>query len=176
MTSKRLHWCADSDKCVCPIHNTQLFYSHKYKAHACQDPKCEYGNVVIWAGGVGHHEKAVARAVRFMHTNFRSNITMEDLGFKTTGYSKYHFSRLFASITGLTPGVFLNLMRVAEAKKLLETTTMSVMKITHYIGFSSVGTFSTKFSRIVGMPPIMYRRSFWETKMDPTEVESITSR
>lgn len=42
MNEYREHEC--TEKCVCHIHNTQMFYSKREKLHACQDPSCVFAH------------------------------------------------------------------------------------------------------------------------------------
>jgi AraC family transcriptional regulator len=71
--------------------------------------------------------------------------------------SRFHFSRMFADATGVTPGRFLTAVRLFEAKRLLLTTSLNVSDIVCSVGYSSVGTFTSRFSRAVGMTPTQYR-------------------
>ncbi|WP_446697200.1 helix-turn-helix transcriptional regulator [Streptomyces cremeus] len=72
-------------------------------------------------------------------------------------FSKFHFTRLFRDSTGLSPGRFLSALRLQEAKRLLRTTGFSVAEISAQVGYSSVGTFSTRFKECVGLPPSEFR-------------------
>ena len=52
----------------------------------------------------------------------------------------------------------MSALRLQRAKQLLASTQLSVADITHVVGFNSVGTFSTRFTSAVGMPPTSYRK------------------
>lgn len=71
--------------------------------------------------------------------------------------SPFHFSRVFAKATGTTPGRYLTAVRLFEAKRLLLTTSMTVSDIVCSVGYSSVGTFTSRFTRSVGLSPSQYR-------------------
>ncbi len=71
--------------------------------------------------------------------------------------SRFHFCRIFANSTGVTPGRYLSAVRMCEAKRLLLTTPQSVADIVCSVGYSSVGTFTTRFTQDVGMTPSQYR-------------------
>ena len=73
-------------------------------------------------------------------------------------FSKFHFSRIFRRVTGVSPGRFLSAIRLQEAKHLLVSTTLNVADISLRVGYNSVGTFSSRFTRSVGMSPTAYRR------------------
>jgi AraC-like DNA-binding protein len=101
--------------------------------------------------------KAVDRAIGAMRTSLGDHLTIDDLA-RAAMFSKYHFSRVFQRVTGVSPGRFLSAMRLAEAKRLLVSTSMTVADISHQVGYNSVGTFSSRFSSSVGVSPITYRQ------------------
>ncbi|MBE8522963.1 helix-turn-helix transcriptional regulator [Amycolatopsis sp. H6(2020)] len=101
--------------------------------------------------------QAVARAIVTMRDNLGERLTIDDLA-RAAMFSKFHFTRVFLRVTGLSPGRFLSALRLAEAKHLLATTVISVADISHQVGYNSVGTFSARFSGSVGIPPSGYRQ------------------
>jgi AraC-like DNA-binding protein len=101
--------------------------------------------------------QAVARAIVTMRDRLGERLTIDDLA-RAAMFSKFHFTRVFLRTTGLSPGRFLSAMRLAEAKRLLTTTTISVADISHQVGYNSVGTFSARFSGSVGVSPSAYRQ------------------
>lgn len=101
--------------------------------------------------------RAVERAIHTMKNNLGDRLTIDDLA-RSAMFSKFHFSRMFQRVTGVSPGRFLSAMRLAEAKRLLVTTSITVADIGHQVGYNSVGTFSSRFHSSVGVPPITYRR------------------
>ncbi|WP_425548153.1 helix-turn-helix transcriptional regulator [Actinoplanes cyaneus] len=73
-------------------------------------------------------------------------------------FSKFHFTRIFQRVTGLSPGRFLSALRIQRAKHLLAETSLNVADISALVGYNSVGTFSTRFARSIGHSPTAYRR------------------
>ena len=71
--------------------------------------------------------------------------------------SRFYFSRLFRSTTGTSPGRFLTAIRLYQAKVLLRETGMSVTDIAYGVGYNSLGTFTGRFTRSVGVSPARYR-------------------
>ncbi|MGA4846737.1 helix-turn-helix transcriptional regulator [Streptomyces sp. G5(2025)] len=71
--------------------------------------------------------------------------------------SKFYFSRTFREATGTSPGRFLAAVRLFRAKNLLLETGRSVTDIAFAVGYSSLGTFSSRFARSVGTSPGRYR-------------------
>ncbi|MGQ0841314.1 helix-turn-helix domain-containing protein [Actinokineospora sp.] len=101
--------------------------------------------------------RAVERAVETMRRGLAEKITIDDLA-RSAMFSKFHFSRVFQQVTGVSPGRFLSAMRLEEAKRLLVSTSLTVADISHQVGYNSVGTFSSRFRSSVGVSPITYRQ------------------
>lgn len=68
-----------------------------------------------------------------------------------------HLSREFKKAYGEPPYSYLMTRRVERAMTLLRRGDLSVTDICFEVGFSSLGTFSTRFSELVGMSPSVYR-------------------
>jgi transcriptional regulator GlxA family with amidase domain len=73
--------------------------------------------------------------------------------------SEAHFIRSFRATFGETPHRYLQRRRVERAMFLLRQTDRSVTDVCLDVGFTSLGTFSRTFSKIVGQSPSAYRRS-----------------
>jgi AraC-like DNA-binding protein len=69
-----------------------------------------------------------------------------------------HFSRRFRLAYGESPYSYLMTRRVERAMALLRRGDLSVTEVCFAVGFSSLGTFSTRFAELVGVPPSVYRR------------------
>lgn len=81
----------------------------------------------------------------------------------TAGVSKYHFLRSFAAVYGQTPAQYLSHRRVERAQDLLRATNLTVTEICHLVGFTSLGSFSTKFRELVGATPSEYQARYADT-------------
>ena len=68
-----------------------------------------------------------------------------------------HFSRQFKLAYGESPYSYLMTRRIERAMTLLRRGDRSVTDVCFAVGFQSLGTFSTRFSELVGVPPSMYR-------------------
>ncbi|MEE4026031.1 helix-turn-helix transcriptional regulator [Gordonia sp. PKS22-38] len=68
-----------------------------------------------------------------------------------------HLSREFRRVYGESPYSYLMTRRIERAKALLRRGDLSVTEICFAVGCSSLGTFSTRFTELVGMPPSAYR-------------------
>jgi AraC-like DNA-binding protein len=68
-----------------------------------------------------------------------------------------HFSRAFRQAYGESPYSYLMTRRIERAMALLRRGDLTVTEVCFTVGCSSLGTFSTRFSELVGMPPSAYR-------------------
>ncbi|RKS05976.1 AraC family transcriptional regulator [Nocardiopsis sp. Huas11] len=69
-----------------------------------------------------------------------------------------HLSRRFRQAYGESPYSYLMTRRIERAMALLRRGDLSVTEVCFEVGCSSLGTFSTRFTELVGMPPSVYRR------------------
>jgi AraC-like DNA-binding protein len=69
-----------------------------------------------------------------------------------------HLSRQFRLAYGESPYSYLMTRRIERAMALLRGSDLSVTEICFTVGCSSLGTFSTRFTELVGVPPSVYRR------------------
>jgi AraC-like DNA-binding protein len=71
--------------------------------------------------------------------------------------SRYHFMRSFQAAYGEPPGLYLTRRRIERAKDLLRSANLTVTEICFLVGFGGLGSFSRRFSELVGMSPTAYR-------------------
>jgi AraC-like DNA-binding protein len=69
-----------------------------------------------------------------------------------------HLSRRFRQAYGEAPYGYLMTRRIERAMALLRRGDLSVTEVCFAVGCSSLGTFSTRFTQLVGVPPSTYRR------------------
>lgn len=72
--------------------------------------------------------------------------------------SSGHLSRRFRLAYGESPYAYLMTRRIERAMALLRRGDLSVTDVCFTVGCSSLGTFSTRFTELVGVPPSVYRR------------------
>lgn len=86
-----------------------------------------------------------------------------------------HLSRQFRAAYGESPYSYLMTRRIERAMALLQRGDMSVTDVCFAVGCSSLGTFSTRFTELVGVSPSDYRRDVAVSR--PTEgIPSCTIR
>ncbi|MER7458843.1 AraC family transcriptional regulator [Micromonospora sp. NPDC126480] len=100
---------------------------------------------------------AVARVVSRMKNRLHEPLTLTELA-RTEHFSPFHFHRVFRETTTTTPARFLAALRMAEARRLLVHSQLTVTEVSTRVGYHSTGTFTTQFTRLVGVPPERFRR------------------
>jgi AraC family transcriptional regulator len=101
---------------------------------------------------------AVEHSISTMWNRYSEPLTLTELA-ETATFSKFYFSRVFRSVTGTSPGRFLAAIRLYRAKQLLLKTSYSVTDIAYKVGYNSLGTFTSRFTRSVCFSPARYRSS-----------------
>jgi AraC-like DNA-binding protein len=88
--------------------------------------------------------------------DYAQPLDVEALG-RAAGMSGGHLSRQFRLAYGESPYSYLMTRRIERAMALLRQGEMSVTEVCFAVGCASLGTFSTRFAELVGMPPSVYR-------------------
>ena len=89
--------------------------------------------------------------------HYAEPLDLDDLA-RTAGISKYHFHRLFTATYGVTPAAWLSQRRIERAQDLLRATNLTVTEVCHAVGFTSLGSFSSRFRELVGETPSEFQR------------------
>ncbi|NSW54301.1 MAG: AraC family transcriptional regulator [Anaerolineae bacterium] len=84
-------------------------------------------------------------------------LTLDDLA-AAAGFSRYHFSREFKRLAGVSPMAYLRQERVAAARSLLLSTPWTLPKIAEQVGFADETQLSRVFRRLMGVPPGKLRK------------------
>jgi AraC-like DNA-binding protein len=101
------------------------------------------------------------------------NLTLDDAA-EFSGFSKYHFTRLFRQFTGFTFYRYLNQKRIAKAERILADPTLSVTDVAMASGFSSMSAFIRMFKIMKGCTPSEFRKMYRPTSrnLEPWTVKS----
>jgi AraC-like DNA-binding protein len=91
-----------------------------------------------------------------MDRHYAEPLSLDDVA-RQAGYSRFHFLRAFRQAYGETPRAYLTRRRIERARDLLRSANLTVTEICHMVGFSSLGSFSARFTELVGCSPSHYR-------------------
>jgi len=103
------------------------------------------------------HRATVERVIAAMRERVDNPLPLRAMA-EIAHLSPYHFARTFRRVTGIPPGEFLGALRIERAKELLLATDMSVAEVCFEVGYNSLGTFTTRFTQLVGLSPGRMRR------------------
>jgi AraC-like DNA-binding protein len=101
--------------------------------------------------------QALRRARDHIDRDYGSAIRVSSMA-TLAGYTSSRFIRAFQRSFGATPGQYLGRRRIERARELLRTSDLTVTEICLRVGFSSLGSFSSSFTRLVGLSPTRYRQ------------------
>jgi len=104
-------------------------------------------------------ERHLLRARDLADAQYTEPLTVDDLA--TAAFmSRAHFSRAFKRAFGDSPYNYLLTRRLERAAHLLRSTDWSVTDICMAVGLSSVGSFTTSFTKVYGRSPTSYRAHY----------------
>lgn len=109
------------------------------------------------ADTISSRRAAVERAIAAMAETLDRPMSLKALARKSW-VSASHLDHVFRQFTGSSPRQFMGALRLQKAKRLLLTTRSKVIDACLEVGFSSVGTFSSRFAELVGAPPLQLRK------------------
>jgi AraC family transcriptional regulator len=102
------------------------------------------------------HHATIERVITTLREPADRALSLHDMA-DLAGLSPFHFSRVFRGTTGIPPGEFNAALRLELAKRLLLETELSVTEICFEVGYESLGAFTTRFTRLVGVSPGQFR-------------------
>lgn len=117
--------------------------------------------------------EAVMGACSYINQHYMENLTLEEVA-GVSGFSKFHFTRIFKQYMNMTFYEYLNSKRVKRAEELLYNQEMSITDIAMNSGFSSLSAFNRTFKTFKNCAPSEYRKQ-WECpkKRKSGEVNSV---
>ena len=99
---------------------------------------------------------AVRRVRDHLDLHYADPVCLDELA-ALAGMSKFHLVRVFRAGYGETPIRYLTRRRIERAQDLLRFANLTVTEICMLVGFASLGTFSSRFTELVGESPVAYR-------------------
>lgn len=103
------------------------------------------------------HRRKIDTTKDYIHAHYSQDLTLADLS-SVANISVFHFSRIFREVTGHSPYNYLLEVRILQACRLLMEG-RSVTATAFDTGFNSIANFSSRFKKIIGVSPSMYKKS-----------------
>lgn len=106
-----------------------------------------------------HGDLDITRLQNWIESNYKENTTLDTLC-GIGNIAKKTLLRRFKKATGETPLVYLQKIRIENAKRLLESKNLSFSEVTWEVGYNDVSSFHKTFKAETGLTPIEYRTKF----------------
>lgn len=116
-------------------------------------------------------DRAIHDAILFIQENLDKDLSLEKLA-NEAAYSPYHFSRMFKKHVGVPPKYYVSSMRLQLAKRLLLDTNFPIRDIGFEVGQQSLGTFTTRFTKSIGITPAAFRTAQTNSNQYMTNLKS----
>ncbi|MES2072446.1 MAG: helix-turn-helix domain-containing protein [Pseudomonadota bacterium] len=118
-----------------------------------------------------HSDTLVLRAQQWMSKRQDQAFSLQDLA-AHLAVSERTVIRHFHQALGSTPTAYSQLLKIDLAKRLLETSTLSLETVAQRIGYADPGSFRRLFKRETGLSPVEYRQQFNRRKTVPEKIEA----
>jgi len=129
------------------------------KALLIETPRAWQAGFAIVPLKTEHSDEAISNAQEWLHQNFHRTFPLEAPAGRV-GMSLRNFVRRFKHATGDSPLAYLQKLRIAAAKRLLEGDHRKMQEIGDAVGYQDVAFFRQLFERHTGVSPSAYRRRF----------------
>lgn len=129
------------------------------KALLVNMPRASQKGFAVAAPARAHSDDAIRKAEDLLRRRFREGVPVAALA-RHVGMSERTLLRRFKAATGRMPGEYVQVLRMASARELLERDVAPVASVASRVGYEDVGFFRNVFKRHTGMTPAEYRGRF----------------
>lgn len=106
-----------------------------------------------------HSDPEILKSQLWMEKHFSDKLSIDTVA-GNAAISPRHFKRRFKKATGEAPLAYLQLLRIENAKRRLETTRDTINEITWQVGYEDINSFRRLFKKHTGLSPKEYRNKF----------------
>ena len=129
-----------------------LLCIHLVRAHS------SFAALALEAPRGGLADWQLRRVTQYMREHLAEEIGLDELA-ALVNLSRFHFCTAFRKATGQTPHNWLMILRIEEARRLLETPALAVTDVALAVGYQTPSSFAAAFRKLVGTTPSAYRRA-----------------
>lgn len=129
------------------------------KALLIETPRAWQAGFAIVPLKTEHSDDSIANVQEWLHQNFHKDFPLGAAA-RRVGMSLRNFVRRFKQATGDSPLIYLQKLRVAAARRLLESDHRTMQEISNAVGYQDVAFFRDLFERHTGSSPSAYRKRF----------------
>ncbi len=159
-------YCAGSVNAVADL--TCYFIEHFYgpqiarqvESHFSPEIRRSYRQQGYFEGEVNlqHHDELMIDAQQWLHEHFADPLSFADVA-RQLGMSQRTLNRRFKLATGMSPGRYLQQLRLDQARELLRDSNLPIAEIAVSVGYQDIGYFSTLFRAQMAQSPTEYRQA-----------------
>lgn len=114
---------------------------------------------IIFEGKHDHGDAEINNAQQWLSSHFSVANAVDEM-IKQSRLAERTFKRRFVAAIGITPIVYVQRLRIEDAKRRLERTNTSIDEISWRVGYEDAAFFRRLFKRTTGMAPSAYRKRF----------------
>lgn len=127
-------------------------------------------NLILYDSGIpnlqsGQNYEIIAKAKRFIETNFNNSITLKNIA-NSVNLSPIYFHNIFTSACGISPHDYLINCKIAEAKKQLWDSKIPLNLVAENCGFGCQQYFTKIFKKQTGITPGKYRKEIQQNYLE----------
>ncbi len=100
---------------------------------------------------------SIGRAIQFIKNNYQTRISLEEV-VEAAGISRFHFTRLFKKIMGISFTDYLNYLRTKKAEEIILRRGINVSEVAFAVGYNSLRQFERAFKSVYGKTALQHRR------------------
>lgn len=146
------------------LYLVEKFCGHEIAVHCARSllvsmPRGRQSGYAVLPLSRPHDDPPVREVEEWLRGNFEKAVSIEDMAARA-GMGSRNFIRRFKSATGRLPGAYVQTLRIAAARDLLEQGEPSIQRVCGRIGYEDVAYFRGLFKRHTGMTPAEYRERF----------------
>lgn len=101
--------------------------------------------------------RRVNHSIEYLHAHFEADLDLDTLA-RVACLSKFHYLRVFRTVTGQTPFAYARQLRLRQARRLLRHTQLPVGAVALHVGFESDSAFHRAFLEDSGAGPLAWRQ------------------
>ncbi|MGX1928106.1 GlxA family transcriptional regulator [Flagellimonas sp. 2504JD4-2] len=127
--------------------------------------RVDQNQFAIFQGQKDHDDSAIKEAQKFIESNVKDKISVEQLA-KKYAISSRNFVRRFKKATQNTPLEYIQRVKIEAAKRSLESTEQNVNEVMYQVGYADQKAFRTVFKKYAGLSPVAYKSKYNRSRVN----------
>lgn len=109
------------------------------------------------------YQKSINKVIEYIEQNLEKNLDLNVLA-KISGFSQYHFHRIFFDLTGETLNNYIRRIRIEKSSLKLLKVDESITMIALEVGYKTPSSYNKSFKQYYGITPKEYRQNYHDSK------------